>query len=414
MTPLFVCLRTLGGATGAFAHAAFWGLAGHLTYGAVVGLAGMLRRPRRRPATSEAPLPTLWAIVPAHDEESVIAGIVSDLVAEDYEPGRLTVLVVADHCSDRTAERAERAGATVLVRDSGPRGKSAALAAAARLARSKSVEAIAVFDADNRLREGTLRRLAEHLAGETRVVQGRVDPGNPGHSWVAGASALGFYAIAALVQEPRERLGLSSPLMGTGWAGRLDACGDLLDELGSLTDDLELAALLAGRGIRIAYDSGAVVLDEKPVALATATRQRHRWMQGRWRVAIDHVPHLLRRAASADLSFGERLRTFDVAVQLVAPSLLFSAVSMGLLGAAAWPLRRLGLPAPSPTPLVAGALTAYLLPIPFIARLEPPSEVWRSYFAQPLYLVLSIPLAFTGFVKRGNQAIWHRTPHGGA
>ena len=47
---------------------------------------------------------------------------------------------------------------------------------------------------------------------------------NPTASWVATASALGFWAIAAVQQEPRERLGLSAPLMGTGWAAEIELC----------------------------------------------------------------------------------------------------------------------------------------------------------------------------------------------
>src|SRR5260370_3343893 len=54
-------------------------------------------------------------VVPAHDEEAGIEKTVASLFASDYPRERFSVLVVADNCSDRTAERARRAGADVLV-----------------------------------------------------------------------------------------------------------------------------------------------------------------------------------------------------------------------------------------------------------------------------------------------------------
>ena len=56
-------------------------------------------------------------IVPAHNEEGGIASTVTNLSALDYPPVLRRILVVADNCSDATADRAREAGATVLVRN---------------------------------------------------------------------------------------------------------------------------------------------------------------------------------------------------------------------------------------------------------------------------------------------------------
>src|SRR5262245_53380726 len=53
-------------------------------------------------------------LVPAHDEEEGIAATVASLLAVDYPCELFRVRVIADNCTDRTAERAAAAGAQVL------------------------------------------------------------------------------------------------------------------------------------------------------------------------------------------------------------------------------------------------------------------------------------------------------------
>ncbi len=57
--------------------------------------------------------PTVSIVVPAHNEEQVIAGNLRRLIA-DTDPGEFDVVVVANACSDRTAEAAERIGVRVV------------------------------------------------------------------------------------------------------------------------------------------------------------------------------------------------------------------------------------------------------------------------------------------------------------
>src|SRR5207253_11170633 len=89
-------------------------------------------------------------IVPAHDEEVGIARTVQSLLAIDYPPELRRVIVVADNCTDRTADRAAAAGALVLVRDEpSRRGKGYALSTAfAHSLATQSADAVVVVDAD--------------------------------------------------------------------------------------------------------------------------------------------------------------------------------------------------------------------------------------------------------------------------
>ncbi|HEX4340979.1 MAG TPA: glycosyltransferase family 2 protein [Polyangiaceae bacterium] len=378
-----------------------------------VALVVLARLAPRRNTHSDAPVPAtprLALLVVAHDEEQVIAESVKSLVALRYPAGAHAVIVVADRCTDRTAEHARAAGGRVLERRDGPGGKSAAVAFGVEALSGEGFDAMAVFDADNVADVDFLEAIALRLA-TAEVVQGFVDSKNPGASWVAGSSALGFWAIAEMAQAPRERLGLSTPLMGTGFVMSMELARRVLTTGGGLTDDLDLAARLAPLGVRVAYEARARTVDEKPTRLGTAVAQRHRWMQGRWAVASQHVPALVREALSG--SRGRRWTLLDVAFQLLAPSLLFTAVATALLAVTAIAVDGFaGLAAPRGVLLsLAFAGVYYAVPAAGIARHRPGAAVWLCYLFQPFYLVLSLPLAVTGFVTRRDRR-WVRTPKG--
>ena len=65
---------------------------------------------------SRAELPRLLLLVPAHNEELLIDSCVRSLIALDYPPARFSVVVIADNCTDRTADLARAASARCLER----------------------------------------------------------------------------------------------------------------------------------------------------------------------------------------------------------------------------------------------------------------------------------------------------------
>lgn len=392
----------------------------HALYSTLLLVLGSVMRRRKPPSPSV--LPRIAALVVAHDEEAVIVRSVKSLVSQDYPAERFSVIVIADNCSDATAERARACGAEVIERRTGaPEGKAAALAfGVTEMLRRGGYDAAAFFDADNVIDAHFLARVGSRLKEEETVVQGLVDSYNPASSWVAASSALGFWAIAAVQQAPRERLRLSAPLMGTAFAARLDTCERTLHGLSTLTDDLELAARLALRGERVAYEPLARVLDEKPVEVSVALGQRHRWMQGRWAVAARYWPKLVARALlpGGELSVAARLRALDVAAQLISPSLLFSATALGVLACLEWlvlqiapPAYASGATAVTPTLSLCLAAVYFIVPGLSMARLVRPARAWFYYAVQPFYLLFSVPLALTGFAARSRRG-WRRTLHG--
>ena len=123
-------------------------------------------RPPRAPSRPPEPAPaqpTVSLIVPAYDEEEVIAAKVANALALDYPRERLQLIVASDGSTDATVERARAAGAD-LVLDLPAGGKVAALNAAAEQATG---ELLAFSDANSEWAPDALRRLVEPFADPT-------------------------------------------------------------------------------------------------------------------------------------------------------------------------------------------------------------------------------------------------------
>ena len=104
-------------------------------------------------------------MIPAHNEAAGIAATVASLMAADYPVGKRRVLVIADNCSDDTADRALQAGAEVLERtDDELRGKGYALGVAFdRALADAAVEGVLVIDADTVVAPNLWRAMSHRL-----------------------------------------------------------------------------------------------------------------------------------------------------------------------------------------------------------------------------------------------------------
>ena len=260
-----------------FAQAGVMLLAG---YNAVTALWGW--RDRKVAPVSKRDL-HFRVLVPAHDEESVIGGVLGDLDRSSYPRDLYEVWVLADRCTDGTAEVALGGGAKVTERSDGPPGKGAALAWYLSIHPLESDEALIVFDADNRVPPETMGRIADEMSAGHEVIQCYLDVANPEESLIAEASALSYWAGNRMVQLARSNLGWSADLGGTGMAFTSTALDDVGGFGTSLTEDQELGARLVLAGKTVEWLHDVRVRDEKPASVGVAVRQRARWMAGKRR-----------------------------------------------------------------------------------------------------------------------------------
>jgi glycosyltransferase involved in cell wall biosynthesis len=114
--------------------------------------------------------PSIAVLMPAHDEATGIAPVIAAVKASLRQNDRL--LVVADNCSDDTADVAARAGAEVVERfDTSRRGKGYALDFGVRHLATRPPEIVVIVDADCLVEGDAFDRLANQCAATGRPAQ---------------------------------------------------------------------------------------------------------------------------------------------------------------------------------------------------------------------------------------------------
>jgi cellulose synthase/poly-beta-1,6-N-acetylglucosamine synthase-like glycosyltransferase len=264
-------------------------------------------------------------VVAAHNEEMVVSHVVESLKALDYPKELYDIFVIADNCTDKTAEIARQHGAMVYERfEKEKRGKGYALEWMFKniFESEKKYDAVVVFDADNLASKNFLKEMNKKLKQGFKVVQGYLDSKNPHDSWISESYSISFWTSNRLFQLSRSYLGLSNQIGGTGF------CVDIqvLKELGwgatCLTEDLEFTCKLVLNGHKVGWAHEAIIYDEKPLTLKQSWNQRKRWMQGFSDVASRFFIKLMKKAiADRDIV------AFDCALYTVQP---FVIVALGL------------------------------------------------------------------------------------
>lgn len=136
------------------------------------------------------------AIVPAHNEEGAIAGVVREIQA--FDPG-LEVVVIDDGSVDRTAGLAAEAGAHV-VRLPFNLGIGGAVQTGFRYALERGFDLAVRLDGDGQHDPNELPRLLEPLlAGDADIVVGSRFAAQDGHYRVPFARRLGIRLFARIV-----------------------------------------------------------------------------------------------------------------------------------------------------------------------------------------------------------------------
>ena len=235
--------------------AVFWGSLGalawtHAGYPVAAEIAARLRpRPVRKDDTAE---PTVTVIVAAHNEEAVIERRLENLLALDYPPERLEVVVASDASTDRTDELvtafAGRDPRVRLIRCE----RGGKVAAQHRAVRETAGDVVAFSDANSTWEPDALRRLVAVLADpDVGYVCGRLALRN-----TDGANKEGLYWRYELWLREQESL-LHSITGGNGAVYALPR-GDYVEDDPRYGHDLGFPYLMVQRGRRAVYEPSAV------------------------------------------------------------------------------------------------------------------------------------------------------------
>ena len=308
--------------------------------GASLYLAVLAMAARRTAPPSTTTTLAFDLLVPAHDEERDIAATVASLLALHYPPERYRVVVIADNCSDRTAELARAAGAVVLERhDPERRGKGYALAHGYEASFAEGfADAVVVVDADTVVSANLLTAFAARFAAGAECVQAEYGVRNPDASWRTRLMTIAFTLYHTVRSLGRERLGLSCGLRGNGMAFTAALLRRVPHRAFSVVEDVEYGVQLGLAGVRVAYAGEAVVLGEMPATGAASRTQRERWEGGRVALVRRYLPPLVRAAVAR-----RSVVALDLAADLLVPPLTLLAALSGLGAAVALWLAWAGL-----------------------------------------------------------------------
>ena len=223
------------------------------------------------------------ALIPAHNEAAVVANLVESLKNQNYPEKLLDIYVIADNCTDNTAQVARDAGAIVYERfDSKKKTKGYAMQWFLNKMNEQGAEydAMCVFDADNVVMPDFFIAMNKKLCQGEEVVQGYRDIKNPTDSWVSAGYALFYWTMHRFYHLARYNLGLSPLLNGTGFMVKYDLIKAEGWNTKTLTEDIEFSLINIAKGRKLGWATDAKVYDEQPLGFKQSWTQRTRWSVG--------------------------------------------------------------------------------------------------------------------------------------
>lgn len=358
--------------------------------------------PRRRRTDDVRLRPTVDVLIPAHNEELGLAATLESIAAQRRPGDR--VFVVADNCTDATAEVARRGGAAVCERfDDARRGKGFALEYGRTMLEPNHGEIVVIVDADCRLEPGTLDALAATAAESGRPVQAdylMTSPPQP-----TPRDVVSQFAVTVknrVRQRGVARLGGAAVLTGSGMAFPWDVFRTARLDGGNIVEDMQLSFDLLLAGHAPLYCGDACVTAPLPQRQNASRAQRTRWEHGHLQTLVRRVPKLVVEAVRQ-----RRWILLGSAVDLSVPPLALSALvwfamllvcgAAALRGYSAAPVVVLGIAGL----VAAGAMAAAL------ARFGNGISAFTVLAAVPRYVVGKVPI-YTSFLFR-RQKTWVRT-----
>lgn len=235
-------------------------------------------------------------LIAARNEKAVIGNLLDSIKKQDYPSDLITTFVVADNCTDNTAEIARKHGAICYERfDDEHKTKGFALQyLLERIGEDygrMSFEGYFIFDADNLLNNDYISRMNDAFDAGEKIITSYRNTKNFDENWIASTYAIHWIRSIRCNHRARSVFRLATNIQGTGFLFTNEIVRDGW-KYTSLTEDRALTADAVAQGYRISYNDDAMFFDEQPVSLKIALRQRLRWSKGHLQAFVESGPYL--------------------------------------------------------------------------------------------------------------------------
>ena len=356
----------------------------------------------RETAKTQEPRPKVAVLIPAYNEAAGIAATISTILPQLTPQDRL--LVVADNCTDDTAEIARNCGASAIERhDTERKGKGYALDFGLTAIAPNPPEVVIMVDADCICGPDAIEKLARVAMAEQRPVQATYlmeQPPNPTPK--DSISALAFLVKNLVRPSGLKQLGFPSLLTGTGMAFPWLIIRDVPLASSNIVEDMQMSLDLAIAGHPTVFCPEARVTGCLPQQQQVAKTQRTRWEHGHLQTLLTQTPRL----ATASIE-QQRFDLMAIALDLSVPPLSLLVAIWVAAFAASLLAATIGT----------SAIPAILLAVQGLLILVSIVSAWAKFgradisgatlLSVPFYILWKIPLYLGFLLKR--QTKWVRT-----
>lgn len=255
--------------------------------------------PGRKYEIDRDQLPRLAVLIPSHNEEAIVSGIITDVKSQAKENDR--IIVIADNCEDGTADVARSHSAEVFERTSETeRGKAYALRFALEKLEEDPPEVVIVVDADCRISSDALAQLSGKAAKLNRPVQGSYIFGEQEDGAASNnASSFTLWFKNHIRPLGSLRIGMPCQLTGSGMAFPWKVIRQVNVANQSLAEDTTLGLELAYKGHPPTFCPDARIDGHVPKAWGTLVQQRRRWEQGYLESIMSNAPKMVLRSITS-------------------------------------------------------------------------------------------------------------------
>ena len=356
-------------------------------------------------------------IIAARNEQAVIGNLINSIKQQNYPAELIDVIVVADNCTDDTAQIAREHGAICYERFNNMLvGKGYALdycfnKIVEQFGDYTAYDGYFIFDADNVIDKNYVKEMNKVFDRGYNVITSYRNSKNYDTNWITSGYSLWFIREAKYLNNPRMMLKTSCAVSGTGFLVNSSIIKKNNGwKFNLLTEDIQFSVVNILEGEKIGYCESAMFYDEQPTTFKQSWNQRMRWSKGFYQVMFRYGRELIAmmfKKREMFVSCYDMFMTLAPATLLSIGCILLNLIFLAYGATDVHMLRRI-LPGTLGSIAFAG-VNFYLLmfSIGFITLvtewnkiLAPANKKIKSLFMFPLFMITYVPISLVALVKK--------------